>query len=379
VQILIPRERAPGETRVAASPETVGRLGKAGHSVHVERGAGERASFPDEAYAEAGAELVGETEAWADAQVVAKVAPPTPEETAEMSAESILVGFCAPHRALDEVKALRDRKVSSLAMELLPRITRAQSMDALSSQASIAGYRAALLASTHLDKHFPLLMTAAGTIQPAKVVVMGAGVAGLQALATCRRLGATVEVSDIRPEVKEQVESLGGRFIDLPLEESGAGEGGYAREMGEDFLRKQRELIAERVAQADVVITTANIPGRPAPRLVEEEVVKRMRPGAVIVDLAVETGGNCALSVAGETVRRHGVVIVGPVNAPAAMPRDASLMYARNVLALLEHLAGDEGAPQLALDDEILGAMLLTHAGEVRHAPTRARLEGDES
>jgi len=283
-----------------------------------------------------------------------------------MSAEGILVGFCAPHRAVESVAALRDRQVSALAMELLPRITRAQSMDALSSQASIAGYRAALVASVHLDKLFPLMMTAAGTIQPAKVVVMGAGVAGLQALATCRRLGATVEVSDIRPEVKEQVASLGGRFIDLPLEESGAGEGGYAKEMGEDFLKKQRALVAERIAQADAVITTANIPGRPAPRLIEEDVVARMRPGAVIVDLA------------GETVERHGVIIVGPVNVPASVPRDASLMYARNVLALLTHLE-HEGAPRLDLEDEILGAMLLTHAGEVRHAPTRALLEGDPS
>ena len=379
MQILIPREREPGETRVAASPETVGRLTDAGHSVRVETGAGVRASFPDDSYTDAGAELVEELgEAWANAEVVAKVAPPSAEEVAAMSAEGILVGFCAPHRAVESVAALRDRQVSALAMELLPRITRAQSMDALSSQASIAGYRAALVASVHLDKLFPLMMTAAGTIQPAKVVVMGAGVAGLQALATCRRLGATVEVSDIRPEVKEQVASLGGRFIDLPLEESGAGEGGYAKEMGEDFLKKQRALVAERIAQADAVITTANIPGRPAPRLIEEDVVARMRPGAVIVDLAVETGGNCALSVAGETVERHGVIIVGPVNVPASGPRDASLMYARNVLALLTHLE-HEGAPRLDLEDEILGAMLLTHAGEVRHAPTRALLEGDPS
>jgi H+-translocating NAD(P) transhydrogenase subunit alpha len=262
-------------------------------------------------------------------------------------------------------------------MELLPRITRAQPMDALSSQASIAGYKAVLLAAGALPSHFPLLMTAAGTIKPAKVVVMGAGVAGLQAVATAKRLGAVVEVSDVRPAVKEQVESLGGRFIELPMEESGEGTGGYAKEMSEEFLRRQREIVARHVAAADVVITTAQIPGKRAPVLVTTEVVARMRPGSVIVDLAVESGGNCELSQADTLVEHHGVRILGPSNLAADMPRDASIVYARNLLALLLEVVKD-GAITLDLDNEVIQGALLTHDGEVRHAPTAELLQAAE-
>jgi NAD(P) transhydrogenase subunit alpha len=380
VNIFVPREITPGEARVAATPETVAKLVKHGHRVTVEAGAGARAHFSDEAYADAGATLAEDPKSgWAEAEAILKVQGPRehPElgHEADLAREgALLIGLCAPHRELDAVRRMRERSISALALELVPRITRAQSMDVLSSQASVAGYKAALIAAFHLDKHFPLMMTAAGTIHPAKVVVMGAGVAGLQALATCKRLGATVEVSDIREEVKEQVESLGGRFIELPMKESGAGEGGYAKEMGEDFLRRQREIVADRLAHADAAITTALVPGRAAPKLIDASMVERMRPGAVIVDLAVESGGNCELSVAGETVEAHGVTIVGPPNLPATMPMDASLMFARNVLALFEHVTDGEA---LALDpeDEVVEPALLVHQGEVRHARTREALE----
>jgi NAD(P) transhydrogenase subunit alpha len=259
-------------------------------------------------------------------------------------------------------------------MELVPRITRAQSMDALSSQASIAGYKAVLLAASRLRKYFPLLMTAAGTVAPARVVVMGAGVAGLQAIATARRLGAVVEVSDIRPAVKEEVESLGGRFIELPMEESGEGEGGYAKQMTEDFLRRQREIVAKRVAASDVVITTALVPGKKAPTLVTQEMVESMHPGSVIVDLAVEQGGNCVLSKADEEVVHDDVLILGPANLASQMPADASTLYARNVLALLQ-LTLSDGAVVVDTDDEVIAGTLVTHGGEVVHPPTAQQLE----
>jgi NAD(P) transhydrogenase subunit alpha len=383
VHIFVPRESTPGEARVAATPETVEKLVDHGHRVTVEAGAGERAHLTDGAFEKAGATLSEDPEAaWAEADAVLKIhgpreSPDLGHEADLMKEGALLIGLCAPHRELEAVRRMRDRKVSALSLELVPRVTRAQSMDVLSSQASVAGYKAAVIAAFHLDKHFPLMMTAAGTIHPAKVVVMGAGVAGLQALATSKRLGATVEVSDIREEVKEQVESLGGRFIELPMKETGSGEGGYAKEMGEDFLRRQREIVAERLSHADAAITTALVPGRPAPKLIDASMVERMRPGAVIVDLAVETGGNCELSVSGETVEEHGVTIVGHPNLPATMPLDASLMFARNVLALLEHVTEGD-ALALDLEDEIVGPTLLTHDGEVRHERTREALEEKE-
>jgi NAD(P) transhydrogenase subunit alpha len=372
--VFIPRERRRGETRVAATPETVKKMVKSGLGVTLERGAGEFAFFRDADYETAGARLEDDTaRGWSAADVVLKVVPPDPSEAAGLRSGALLIGLLAPHRELDLVRLLAERGATSLAMELIPRITRAQTMDALSSQANIGGYKAVLLAALHLPKYFPLLMTAAGTIKPARVVIMGAGVAGLQAIATARRLGAIVEVSDIRPAVKEQVQSLGARFIELPLAESGEGQGGYAREMGEDFLRRQREIVQQHLSQADAVITTALIPGRPAPKLVTTEMVNAMRPGAVIIDLAVEQGGNCELSQADQQVVHGGVVILGPSNLPATMPHDASSLYARNVNALLQLLWKDG---QLTVDpaDEVIAGSLLTHEGRVAHGPTAERL-----
>jgi NAD(P) transhydrogenase subunit alpha len=385
VQIFVPRERAPGETRVAATPETVARLTEQGHEVVIERGAGARAHLSDDAYLAAGARAADDlTSAWANADVILKVRGPRANDELASGHEAdaaregaLLIALCSPWREAESVRRLCDRGVSALAMELVPRITRAQSMDALSSQASIAGYKAALIAASHADKLCPLMMTAAGTLNPARVVVLGAGVAGLSALATCRRLGATVEVSDVREEAKEQVESLGGRFIELPMREAGAGEGGYAKEMSTEFLRKQREIVGERIRQADAVITTALVPGKQAPILVDEETVKRMREGAVIVDLAAEAGGNCALSVSGETVERHGVTIVAHPSLATTVPLDASVLYARNVAALLAHVIAG-GEVRLELEDPIVSAALLTHAHEVLHAATRASMDGRE-
>ena len=364
---LIPKERGAGETRVAATPETVAKLIGLGLEVQVERDAGTAASFLDAAFVEAGAAIVDGGEAsWRAADVVLKVGPLTDDEAGWLAEGSLVIGLLAPfdHRAT--VRRLAQGGVTSLPMELLPRTTLAQSMDVLSSQANIAGYRAALMAALRLDRYFPLLMTAAGTVRPAKVVIIGAGVAGLQALATARRLGAVVEVSDIRPEVEEQVASLGGHFIPLPeTEESGSGEGGYAKEMSEEYLRRQREILKEHLAAANAVITTAAVPGKPAPRLVGADMVEVMQPGAVIIDLAAERGGNCELTRADEEVVHGGVVILGPTNLAAGMAHDASLLYARNLLALVKHLAGEEG---IAIDaeDEIVGGMLLTHGGEIR-------------
>jgi NAD(P) transhydrogenase subunit alpha len=381
-KIFIPRERRPGETRVAATPETVKRMLKQGLEVVVERGAGVAALFSDAEYEAAGAHLVDDpAESWESADLVLKVTPPghfpgLPGHEAEgLKPGAVLLGFLAPYRNPDMVRMLAAGNVTSFALELVPRVTRAQPMDALSSQASIGGYKAVLLAAWRLPKYLPLLMTAAGTIKPARVVVMGAGVAGLQAIATAKRLGAVVEVSDVRPAVKEQVESLGGKFIELPLAESGEGQGGYAREMGEDFLRRQREIVQRHLAAADAVITTALVPGKPAPRLVTAEMVRAMRPGSVIVDLAVEQGGNCELSQADTEVVENGVVILGPSNLPAAMPHDASLLYARNLLSLLQLVIDKEGKVAPDLGDEILAGSILTHGGKVLHKPTAEQLE----
>jgi NAD(P) transhydrogenase subunit alpha len=379
--ILVPRERRPGETRVAATPETVKRMVKEGFHVTIEAGAGTAAFFPDADYETAGATVTSSPD-WKQADVVLRVAAPdaadaadaAPAEFAQLRPGALLISFLAPHRNLAAVRSLAEGNVTALAMELIPRITRAQNMDALSSQASIAGYKAVLLAAVHLPRYMPLLMTAAGTIKPARLVVMGAGVAGLQAVATARRLGAVVEVSDVRAAVKEQVESLGGRFIDLPQMESAEGTGGYAKQMSEDFLKKQREIVAQRVAAADAVITTALIPGKPAPRLVTAEMVRSMRPGSVIVDLAAEQGGNCELSQADREVVESGVHILAPTNLPATLPHDASTLYAKNVLALLLSLTKG-GAIQIDTADEVVAGTLLTHAGKIHHAPTAELLQ----
>jgi NAD(P) transhydrogenase subunit alpha len=372
-KLFVPKETAPGETRVAATPETVKRLIKAGFEVTVQAGAGQGAHIADQAFRDAGATIGADARAaWSSADVVVKVGPPV--EAALLKEGAILVCHVWAHKNVPLVKQLRDRKVSCLALELIPRISRAQSMDTLSSQANIAGYKAVLLAASRLGKYFPLLMTAAGTIQPAKVVIMGAGVAGLQAIATARRLGAMVEVSDIRPEVKEQVQSLGAKFIDLPMQESGSGEGGYAKEVSQDFLQKQQAILSEKIAAADVVVTTAQVPGRPAPRLITEEMVKGMREGSVIVDLAADSGGNCALTENGKEVTKHGVLILGYSDLPCTLPSDASNLFARNVLALVSLLMGKEGF-KLDVGDEVIAGSLLTHAGEVKHARTAEVLQ----
>jgi NAD(P) transhydrogenase subunit alpha len=379
--VFVPKETLAGETRVAATPETVGKMAKDGLEVAVEAGAGAASWFADAAYEKAGARVVPTAEAdaaWGVADAVLVVRPPEAERAPRLSSGAILVGLLAPYRSAELVRALAERGVSSLALELVPRISRAQAIDALSSQASIAGYKAVLLAASRLGRYFPLLMTAAGTIPPSRVVIMGAGVAGLQAIATAKRLGAVVEVSDVRPAVKEQVESLGGKFIELPMQESGEGAGGYAREMGEEFLRRQREIVTRHLAAANVAITTALIPGKPAPRLITAEMVAAMRPGAVIVDLAVEQGGNCELSRADEEVVEGGVTILAPSNLPATLPEDASTLYARNVLALLQLLRKQEdGRPRLVLDleDEVVAGSLLTHGGRIVHEPTAQALQ----
>src|SRR5919197_1223574 len=331
MRIGVVREIAPGERRVALVPETVGRLAKSGNDVIVERGAGERSSFPDRLYSDAGA-TVGD--AWA-AEMVLKVAKPSDDDVARLREGAVLVAFLQPLVNHDLVRALAGRRVTALSMDAIPRITRAQPMDALSSQATVAGYKAVLLAAAALPKFFPMLTTAAGTIAPAKAFVIGAGVAGLQAIATARRLGAVVEAFDTRPVVKEQVQSLGAKFLEIDLGESGAGGGGYAKERSEEAHKKEVELLAKAARENDIVITTAAIPGRKAPVLITRDMIPTMKPGSVIVDLAAETGGNVEGTEAGKTVVVNGVTILGTLNLPGTMPFHASQMYSRNIASLL--------------------------------------------
>jgi NAD(P) transhydrogenase subunit alpha len=370
MQIGIPAETLPGETRVAATPETVKKLAAGGHhKVIVQAGAGIASSIPDADYAAAGATVsAGAAEAWAS-DIVLKVRGPQPAELGLLRKDQLLVGLLAPYKA-DALQALAATGVTGFAMEWLPRISRAQSMDVLSSQANIAGYKAVLMAANTYGRLMPMLMTAAGTIKAARVVIMGVGVAGLQAIATAKRLGAVVEATDVRPETKEQVESLGAKFIEVPLtdaeKELAKGQGGYAREMGEDYKKRQAALIAERVKQADIVITTALIPGRPAPVLVTEDMVKTMRPGSVIVDMAVEQGGNCPISELNAAVVRHGVHIVGIANIPALVAADASALYARNLINFLAlMLDAKTGAFNLNREDEIVAGTLACIGGEL--------------
>jgi H+-translocating NAD(P) transhydrogenase subunit alpha len=348
-------------------PEVVERLAKGGVSVTVEAGAGAAAHQPDDAYERAGA-VLGDG---FSGEVVAKVAPPTGEEIGRLGQGSVLVGFLQPLTAHDTVRALAGAGVTSFAMEAIPRITRAQSMDALSSQATVGGYRAALIAAEHLPRFFPMLTTAAGTVRPAKVLVLGAGVAGLQAIATARRLGAIVQAFDVRSAVKEQIESLGARFLELDMGlEDAEGAGGYARQLTDEEQRRQRELLAEEIGKVDAVVSTAAVPGRRAPLLVTEQAVRNMKPGSVIVDLAAETGGNCELTEPGETVVRDGVTIAGPLNLASTMPDHASSLYARNVQSLLE-LMVEEGELRLDFDDEVLAGACITRDGEIVHEGAR--------
>ncbi len=374
MKVGIPRETWPGETRVALVPAAVAGLLKAGLDVAIEQGAGTAAGFTDDAYLAQGASVVGRAEAFA-ADILLQVRA-TPGDPALLRSGQTVIGFADPLGAPDGVRAIAATGASLLSMELMPRITRAQSMDALSSMATIAGYKAVLLAATTLPRMFPMLMTAAGTISPARVFIMGAGVAGLQAISTARRLGAKVEAYDVRPAVKEQVQSLGARFVELPLE-SGDSEdkGGYARAQDEAFYVRQREMMMKVVAASDVVITTALIPGKRAPILLTKEMVEAMPPGSVIVDLAAERGGNCELTKPDEVVVHRGITILGPSNPPALVPYHASQMYSKNITTFLMHLLGKDGAtrPELLLDpdDEITRETLLTRGGQVVHGRVR--------
>ncbi|HEV3376872.1 MAG TPA: Re/Si-specific NAD(P)(+) transhydrogenase subunit alpha [Thermoleophilaceae bacterium] len=371
MNVSVPKETASGERRVALVPEVAERLAKGGVSVTIERGAGEPAHHPDDAYEGAGATLGDGF----SGEVVAKVAPPSREEIGRLGRGTVLIGFLQPLTAHDTVRALAEAGVTSFAMEAIPRITRAQSMDALSSQATVGGYRAALIAAQQLPRFFPMLTTAAGTVRPAKVLVLGAGVAGLQAIATARRLGAVVQAFDVRAAVKEQIESLGARFVelDMGLEDAEAA-GGYARQLTDEEQQRQRELLAVEIGKVDAVVSTAAVPGRPAPLLVTEQAVRNMKPGSVIVDLAAETGGNCELTEPGETVVREGVTIVGPLNLPSSMPDHASSLYARNVQSLLE-LMVDEGDLSLDFEDEILEGACITREGEIVHEGAKQAAE----
>ena len=371
MRIGVPAETRAGESRVAATAETVKKLVAAGHQVVVERGAGIAAAQTDDAYAAAGA-VAGEAADAFGAELVLKVRAPSPAELASMRLGATLVGMLDPFDR-EGLQRLTDAGLTAFALEAAPRTTRAQSMDVLSSQANIAGYKAVILAAGVYQKCFPMLMTAAGTVKAARVMVLGAGVAGLQAIATAKRLGAVIEASDVRPAVKEQVESLGAKFIDVPFEtdeerQIAQGVGGYARPMPESWMKRQAALVAERIRQADVVISTALIPGRRAPVLITEEMVKSMKPGSVIVDLAAEQGGNCPLSEAGRTVGRHGVTLVGETNLPALVAADASALYARNVLDFTKLILGKDGALVVDLEDDIVKACLMCRDGQLLRA-----------
>ena len=367
-RLLIPVESTPGETRVAATPDTVKKFVSLGCSVAVECGAGTPSGYLDKAYAEQGADLIekGDTSAWGQADVLLCVQSPSAATLARLRQGALVVGLLSPYANEELTAALKRSGLSAMALELLPRISRAQSADALSSQANIAGYKSVLLASAALDRYFPMLMTAAGTVQPAKVVILGAGVAGLQAVATARRLGAVVYVSDIRPAVKEQVESLGARFIEPPeMEDKPSESGGYAKQASDAFLAAQRQQLSDQLAEADVAICTAQVPGRRAPRLISEDMLDRMRPGAVVVDLAVAQGGNCADTVPGKTVDRKGVKLIGGNDLPCSVPNHASALYARNLVALLEPTLKD-GVLSLDPEDELIAGCLIAQDGTIR-------------
>ncbi len=358
---------------MALVPEVVGKLQAKGLDVVVQAGAGADAMLTDAAYAQAGAILVADgAQVW-QSDVVVTIAPPAPDAIATLGSGSILIGFLAPLTSPQTTRALADARATAFAMEAIPRISRAQSMDALSSQSNVAGYRATLLGAEEIGRFFPMLMTAAGTIPPAKVLVLGVGVAGLQAIATAKRLGARTSGYDVRPEVAEQVESLGAQWLDLGIEASG--EGGYARELTEQERARQQQALTDAIKGFDVVITTALVPGRPAPKLVTAEAVEGMKPGSVIVDLAGESGGNCELTEPGQTVVRHDVKIVSPLNLPATMAEHSSQLFARNVQALLELLVGDDGTLHLDFDDEIVKGACIVRDGEIVNPGARAAVE----
>ena len=367
MKIAVPKETAAGERRVALVPDVVRKLTGSGHEVVVQAGAGEAAMIPDSLYEEAGAKIASDPAAAWDADVVVKVAPPSEEEVGRLKGDSVLIGFLSPLTNSNGVRALAAAGATAFALEAVPRISRAQSMDALSSQSNVAGYRAALMGATLLGRYYPMLMTAAGTIRPAKVLVLGAGVAGLQAIATAHRLGASVTGYDVRSAVGEQVQSLGAQFLELEAGKGAEGEGGYARELTDEEKAAQQQELTDAITEYDVVITTALVPGRPAPRLVTAEAVERMKPGAVVIDLAGEAGGNCELSEPGETVVKHDVTIAAPLNLASDMAEAASQMYARNIQSLLELMTDEDGTLKLDFDDEIIAGACVTRGGEIVH------------
>ena len=381
MKIAVPKETRPGETRVALTPEACKKLSQLGYTIAVESGAGDAAFYPESAYREAGAQV--ETDAAAligSADIVLKVNPPAiggpvgRNEVEWMRPNTVVLASLMPLRNLDAVRLLADRKISAFSTDAIPRTTRAQAMDTLSSMANIVGYKGVLIAASELAKYFPMFMTAAGTVFPAKVFVIGAAVAGLQAIATARRLGANVMATDVRPEVKEQIESLGAKYIGIELKQDASAGGGYAKELSEEDKLRQRELLIEQCAQSDVVITTALIGGVFAPKLINAEIVRKMRAGSVIVDLGADGGGNCELSRLGQTVVENGVKIVAPLNLPATMPTHASLLFARNLVSFLQTFTR-ERAFQVDLSDDIEQGSIITHQGEILHARTKDALQ----
>jgi len=379
MRIAVPRETAPGERRVALVPESIKKLVAAGYEIAVQAGAGEAAGLADQAYREAGATIEADPALLVQsADLLLKVGPPTSGEIGGLRAGAIYLGSLMPLRNLDTVSALAARKVTAFATDAIPRTTRAQSMDTLSSMANISGYKGVLLAAAELNRYFPMLTTAAGMIFPAKVFVIGAGVAGLQAIATARRLGANVLATDVRPEVKEQIESVGAKYVGIELKDSAAAGGGYAKELSDEDQQKQRQMLVDQCAQSDVVITTALIGGVFAPRLLTADTVRGMKPGSVIVDLGADGGGNCELSKLGETTVVGGVTIMAPLNLPATMPFHGSLLFSRNLVAFLQTFTKDK-AFQLDFADDIQQGAVITHDGEVRHARTRDALQKGKS
>ena len=377
MNVVIPKETLDNESRVAATPGSIKEMVKAGLSVMVETQAGIKSYISDTDYKDAGASIIeSKEELLSKADIVLKVLPPTLDQIVLLQPKSIVVSFCQTTRDIDTVKALKEQSVTGFSMHLIPRTTLAQKMDALSSQANIAGYKAVLLAASKLGVYMPLLMTAAGTIRPAKVLVLGAGVAGLQAIATAKRLGAQVEAFDVRPIVKEQVESLGAKFIEVDSsnDDEGVGDGGYAKETSEEYKNRQQKLIHDHISKSDVVVTTALIPGKPAPKLISESMVNSMKPGSIIMDLASENGGNCELTKKDEIITHNGVTIDGSSNIPGSMPVHASELYAKNITAFLTYMI-DDGELKLNLDDEIISGSMYTHLGEVTHEPTQEAIK----
>ena len=377
MNVVIPKETLDNESRVAATPGSIKELVKAGLSVMVETQAGIKSHISDSDYKNAGASIIeSKEELLSKADIVLKVLPPTLDQIVLLQPKSIVISFCQTTRDIDTVKALKEQSVTGFSMHLIPRTTLAQKMDALSSQANIAGYKAVLLAASKLGVYMPLLMTAAGTIRPAKVLVLGAGVAGLQAIATAKRLGAQVEAFDVRPIVKEQVESLGAKFIEVDSsnDDEGVGDGGYAKETSEEYKNRQQKLIHDHISKSDVVVTTALIPGKPAPKLISESMVNSMKPGSIIMDLASENGGNCELTKKDEIITHNGVTIDGSSNIPGSMPVHASELYAKNITAFLTYMI-DDGELKLNLDDEIISGSMYTHLGEVTHVPTQEAIK----